>query len=166
MSPTLSHLCTEPDQGFVCFSFFLFSFFPINQHQPREPSSHPAHSCGTPPADDISASCSKSAECDFIDWRRWACRFSTQERHAFSCLFLKQVVKWIVHIKGQHKTLATASFVELTDFINQSREFREDAFSLDRKRSTSKSRGKRPKYPQAARQWGQTGEALRSGGVS
>lgn len=105
------------------------------------------------PRDDIPASCSKSAECDFIDWRRWACRFSTQGRHAFSCLFLKQVVKWIVHIKGQHKTLATVRSVEFADFINQSNEFREAAFSiLDRKRLTSKSRGSRPKCPQVAGQ--------------
>jgi hypothetical protein len=109
------------------------------------------------PCKDISASCSKSAECDFIDWRRWACRFSTQERHAFSCLFLKQVVKWIVHIKGQHKTLATVSCAEFADFINQSDEFREAAFSL----SGYKTLDLRSKCPQAAgRSLGQAREVV------
>lgn len=62
-----------------------------------------------------------------------------------------------MHIKGQHKTLATVSCVEFADFINQSDEFREAAFSLSR----YKMLDLQPKCPQAAgRSWGQTREVM------
>lgn len=156
VSPTLPAPSSHRDRSiclFVCF-FNKSTSKPRTLRLPRPQLEY----ASTPnPSTAILASCSKSAECDFIDWRRWACRFSTQERHAFSCLFLKQVVKWIVHIKGQHKTLATASFAESTDFINQSDESREAAFSL----SGYKTLDLRPKCLQAAGRWGQTREVMR-----
>lgn len=61
-----------------------------------------------------------------------------------------------MHIKGQHKTLATVSFVEFADFINQGDEFREAAFSL----SGYKTLDLRPKCPQNDGRWGQTREVM------
>lgn len=62
-----------------------------------------------------------------------------------------------MHIKGQHKTLATVSCAEFADFINQSDEFREAAFSL----SGYKTLDLRSKCPQAAgRSLGQAREVV------
>lgn len=66
--------------------------------QTARPAPRPQSHRSTP-HNNSPASMSKSAEYDFIDWRCWACRFSTWGRVYTFLSLLKQVVKWIVHMK-------------------------------------------------------------------